>query len=54
MLYENNLDNYYSKNAKNNGYFFKINISQVDSTSGYENKGVHIYRYNNHELIRLD
>ncbi|MBG15677.1 MAG: hypothetical protein CL853_04925 [Crocinitomicaceae bacterium] len=54
MLYENNLDNYYSKSAKNNGYFFKINISQVDSTSGYENKGVHIYRYNNHELIRLD
>ena len=54
MLFKENLkDSTYLK-SNHEGYFFEVNIFQVDSSSGFENRGVHIYRYNNHELIRLD
>ena len=54
MLFKENLKDYASLKSNHEGYFFKVNIFQVDSSSGFENRGVHIYRYNNHELIRLD
>ena len=55
MLYNGDITNYYkSLDSYHQGYYFKSNVFQVDSKSGYENKGVHIYHYKDYQLIRLD
>lgn len=55
MLYNGNITDYYkSLDSYHQGYYIKSNVFQVDSKSGFENKGVHIYHYKDHQLIRLD
>ena len=36
------------------GIILNPNVFQVDTKSGFENKGVYIYHYKDYQLIRLD
>jgi hypothetical protein len=55
MLSNGDISDYYkSLDSHHNGFYLKYNVFQVDSKSGYENKGVHLYHYKDYQLIRLD
>jgi len=53
LVYGKNFSSQY-EHLKNNGFFINSDFYQLDSNSGFENRSVSIYKYENYQLIKLE
>ncbi len=53
LLYGKKFPDYYHK-LHNEGFYLNTEFYQLDKKSGYENKSVKIYKYDNYQLIKLN
>ena len=53
LIYGKDFPNHYNL-LKNTGFYIDSDFNQLDPNSGFENKSVNIYKYENYQLVRLD